>query len=277
MKIRIVADSSANLFCLPGADFAAVPMRILAGDQEYVDDSDLDVPEMLRELGTYKGKSGTACPGIGDWLESFADADMVVGAALTSKLSGCYSAGMMAAQEYMEQHPGRRVFLLDTLSTGPEMELLLERYRDKAAEGLDFDAICEDIQDYLKRTHLMFALESLQNFVNNGRVSPAVAAVVKVLGISIVGKASDTGELQPLHKVRGGKRAVRQIFESMQKEGYRGGKVRIRHVYNPEAAEAMAQLIREHYPDSDVQVGINKGLCCYYAEKGGLLVGFESE
>ena len=52
MKIKIVADSSANLYTLDGPDFdfAPVPLKVLAGGREYVDDCRLDVPQMLKEL-----------------------------------------------------------------------------------------------------------------------------------------------------------------------------------------------------------------------------------
>ena len=40
--------------------------------------------------------------------------------------------------------------------------------------------------------------------------------------------------------------------------------------------EKLAELIRDEYPNCDLKLGPNRGLCCYYAEEGGFLVGFES-
>ena len=80
-----------------------------------------------------------------------------------------------------------------------------------------------------------------------------------------------------MHKCRGEKRAISKIWECMKELGYRGGKVRLRHSYNLEAAEKLAELIRGEYPDCDLKIGPNRGLCCYYAEEGGLLVGFDTE
>lgn len=45
--------------------------------------------------------------------------------------------------------------------------------------------------------------------------------------------------------------------------------------YNPEAADRLAEMIYEEYPDADISITCNRGLCCYYAEKGSVLVGFE--
>ena len=78
-----------------------------------------------------------------------------------------------------------------------------------------------------------------------------------------------------MHKCRGEKKALTQIVKSMKEYGYHGGKVRISHSYNPEAADRLAEMIYEEYPDADISITCNRGLCCYYAEKGSVLVGFE--
>lgn len=275
MKIKLVADSSANINVMPGVEFESVPLKIVVGDQEYTDNANLEIGDMLKALKEYKGKTSTACPGVQEWINAFGDADMVFGVAITSGLSGCYNAAKIAAEEYMEANPGAKVFILDSLSTGPEMELILEKYQELIAAGKSFEEIRDEVKEYSKNTHLMFSLETLSNFAKNGRVSPAVAAAVGLLGIRVVGRASDEGTLEPMHKCRGEKKALQQILITMKELGYAGGKVRISHSYNSEAAEKLCGLIRGAFPESDVAIRLNHGLCCYYAEVGGVLIGFE--
>ena len=43
---RIVVDSSASLYQLDGVDFAAVPLKIVTDEREYLDDGTLDAVEM---------------------------------------------------------------------------------------------------------------------------------------------------------------------------------------------------------------------------------------
>ena len=276
MKIKLVADSSANLYRMEGADFASAPLKIITDVKEYLDVEGLDCCGMLKDLRSYKGKSGTACPGVGDWLECFGDADMVLGVAITSNLSGAYNSGRLAAEQYMEDNPGKSAFILDSLSTGPEMHLILEKYRELAESGMDFEGIVEAIKEYHSHTQLFFSLESVDNLAKNGRVSPVIAAAVGILGIRIVGRASDVGTLEQLHKCRGEKAAIKKIYECMTGRGYKGGKVRISHSYNENAAKKLAELIRADYPESDITIYPNTALCCFYAEEGGFLVGFES-
>lgn len=277
MLIKLVADSSANLHTMDcDIPYSSVPLKIVAGDKEYVDNTSLDIQGMLNDLREHKGKSGTACPSIGDWLEAFGDADIVYGVAITSQLSGCYNAAQLAAEEYMEANPGKKVFILDSLSTGPEMELILEKYLELIHTGKEFEEVCEEIKKYCTRTQLLFSLESLTNLARNGRVSPAVAAVAGILGIRLVGRASDHGTLEPMHKPRGEKKALQQLLTSMQEMGYTGGKVRISHTFNEETAHKLAELIRSHHPGCDLKIRLNSALCCFYAEDRGLLLGFEA-
>lgn len=275
MKMRIVADSSANVFALPGADYAHVPLKIINQGREYVDAPGLDVFDMLESMKASREGSSTSCPNAYEWKEAFGKAEGVFAVTITSNLSGSCAAARAAAEDYMEENPGRRVSVIDTLSVGPEAHLVMEKLAELIAQGLSFDEIDARVRGYLTTTRLAFSLESLENLARNGRVSMAVAKLVGVMGIRIVGRASDEGTLQQLHKCRGEKKALTALFEEMKSRGYCGGKVWIDHCLNLKAAMALKELIRAEFPESNVQIGTCMGLCSYYAEQGGLLVGYE--
>lgn len=276
MNYKIVADSSSNLFAVEGVDYGYVPLKIICGDKEFFDVPQQDVFEMLEYLKEANIPSTTSCPNAYEWKEAFGEADGVFAITITGNLSGSCAAANQAKQDYEEEHPGRRVSVLDSLSTGPEPRLIIEKLRELMAEGLSFDEIDAQIRAYMQRTHLLFSLESLENLARNGRVNPAVAKVVGVLGIRVVGKASDVGTLQQLHKCRGQKRAVATILQEMKAHGYVGGKVRIDHCLNLGAAVEMKELILKEFPEADIDIGACTALCSFYAERGGMLVGYES-
>ena len=214
-------------------------------------------------------------PGVGEYLEAYGVADYVYCVTITSNLSGSYNAAEVAARTYMEQYPDRKVYVFDSLSTGPEMALTAEKLRDLIAQELPFDTIIEQIKAYQAKTRLMFSLESLHNLANNGRVSPAVAAISGMLGIRLIGKASDVGTLQPTGKVRGEKKLIPELLKSMIGLGYNGGKLRIDHCNNLAAAERLRDLTLEQFPNADTSIAVCGALCSFYAENGGLLIGFE--
>lgn len=275
MRYRVITDSSANLFSLADVDFVAVPLKIITEEKEYTDDAFLDVPAMVHEVERTKGSSGTSCPNAFDWLSAFEGAERIIVLTLTGNLSGSYQAAQAAAEEYMENHPTAKVWVLDTRSAGPEIQLIVEKIREWILSGMEFEEIITEIERYKNRTHLLFSLESLRNLANNGRVSPGVAKVARVLGIRIVGAASDEGTLEPLHKCRGEKRAWKGIFAEMEQRGFCGGRVRIAHCFNETASEKLKEAILDRYPEAEVTIIPCGGLCSFYAERGGLLVGFE--
>ena len=118
-------------------------------------------------------------------------------------------------------------------------------------------------------------LESLKNLANNGRVSKIVAKAAGILGIRMVGKASDVGTLEPLEKCRGEKKALASLLTYLTTLGYEGGKIRISHCMNESAAQTLKEGILSMYPQADIQIRPAGALCSFYAEKGGLLIGFE--
>ena len=272
---KIVADSSANLLTLEKIPFAAAPLKIITSEQEFIDDATLDVDGMVEWFESYKGKSKTSCPNPGDWLEAFGDADEVYCIAITSGLSGSYNAACVAGQMYEEQYEGRRVCVVDSLSAGPELVLLIEKLEELIGQALPYEEICEKIEAYKKQTGLVFMLESLKNFAANGRVSPAVAKIAGILGIRVAGKASAQGTLEPTNKCRGEGKALEALLENLKAAGLLTGKVRIAHCKNETAAQKLKGMILEALPQVKIDIHPCRGLCSYYAEKGGLLVGFE--
>ena len=274
MKVRIVADSSANLYTLEGVDFANAPLTIRTADREFVDNASLDVLEMVDYLSKYKGKSGSACPGVGDWLDVFGDADEIYCVTIISTLSGSYNAAMIAKAQYEEENPGKKVFVLDSYSAGPEPKMLVEKIRDLVLEGKDFDTVCKEVVEYKeKKSCLLFSLESLKNLANNGRTSHAVAALCSVVGIRVVGDVKDG--LHPTDKCRGEKKAVATLFKNMKAKGYAGGTVVIDQCFNEGAANALKAAVHAEFPEANVRIEKTNGLCSFYAEKGGLMIGFE--
>lgn len=277
MQYKIVADSSSNVRSLDGVAFANVPLKIITKEKEYVDDQTLDLAQMVEELKAYKGTSGTSCPNVMEWLEAFGEADVVFAIAITSNLSGSCNAVRQAAEEYMEEHPGRKVCVLDSLSAGPELRLIAEKIRECILAEESFEEIEAKTRAYMQHTHLLFTLQSLANLARNGRVSPAVAKLAGVLGIVIVGKASDVGTLQQMHKCRGEKRAIDTLYKEMKAHGYAGGRVRIGHNFNLNGAHQLQSIILEEFPDADISIEQSTGLCLFYAEEGGLMVGYEDK
>ena len=96
------------------------------------------------------------------------------------------------------------------------------------------------------------------------------------MGIRIVGTASPEGTLDFKGKCRGDKKALALILEKMKELGYNGGRVVIAHNQNEEAALQLKMRIEELFGYFNGVIHPERALCCYYAEPGSVMVGFEA-
>ena len=160
---RIVADSSADTLKLEGVDFVSVPMNISTNERTFTDDGLLDVNELLDYMEKYNGRSFTSCPGTQAWLDAFEGADVIYVVCLTSALSGTYNSALTAKEIYLEDHPDAQIHVIDTLTTGAEMRLIIEKLVELDAQGLGFDEVVDSITEYMKHTAVFFSFKSLHN------------------------------------------------------------------------------------------------------------------
>ena len=276
MNCKIVSDSSANLLELKNAPFLSVPLHILVDGQDFTDDANLDLDAMQNALSAAKGASSSSCPNVYDWTEAFGGAGAVFCVTITSALSGSYASACAAKEMYEKENPGRVVYVLDSLSTGPEMVLLIEKLQSLIASGMNPAEIYREVLAYRERTHLFFSLSSLDNLAKNGRVSPLIAKGMGLMGIRLVGKANEKGVLQPVNTVRGDKGAVARLIWHMKKARYKGGRVVIAHNRNAPGAAALKSAIVEAFRDFNGFIHETRGLCSYYAEPQSLVLGFEA-
>ena len=276
MRFRIVSDSSSNVLKLASANYTTVPLKIVAG-REYVDNKDLDVAGMVADLREYKGKSGSSCPNVGEWLEAFGDAEEIFCVTISKHLSGSYNASIQAGQAYMDEHPDRKVFTFDSLAVGPEMAMIIDKIRQCDAEGMSFADTVTAVLEYHNHLHTLFCLESMMNLARNGRVSMAVAKIAGMLGIRVAGSAVG-GQVTPAHKPRGAKKATETLVEMIRERGFRDGStLRIAHCFAEEAMEALKQGVLAEFPNAKFIQEPTTALCSFYAEEGGLIIGFEGD
>ena len=275
--MRIIADSSCDLYTLDFEDFKTVPLTIYTDERSFLDDDSLDLKNMLDYLEKYKGRSYTSCPPIDLWLQAYEGADEIFVMTVTSALSGSYNSALSAAEMFKEKNPNVKISIIDSLSTGAEEVLALHELKDLINKGLSFEEVDEKIRAYVHNSRLFFSFFSIHNLAQNGRVNKTVAAALGVLNIAINGTATAEGTIAVTSKVRGEKKSLQTLFNDMKKAGYVGGKAIITHVENEEAAQKLRDLVHSEYPAADIKIFATRGLCGYYMERRGVVISCETE
>lgn len=71
------------------------------------------------------------------------------------------------------------------------------------------------------------------------------------------------------------KRALKDVINRMKEMKYHGGEVIIDHCNNAKDAQTLKEKICALFPNAQITIRQMRGLCTFYAENGGLMVGFE--
>ena len=279
MTWKIVADSGCDYRQLekPAFDteFVSVPLKIQVANQVFVDDANLDIDKMMDTMYATSEASKSACPSPDNYLRAFEGAKYIFVVTITGTLSGSHNSAQLAKNIYLEEHPDTQIHVIDSLSAGGEVDLIVEKINDLINQGLSFEEVVEVITTYQEKTKLLFVLAKVDNLVKNGRLSKLIGTVVGLLNIRMVGEASETGTLELLQKARGAKKSLQAAYEELIKAGYAGGRIVMAHRSNEKFCQQLSELLREKYPQADIRIIPTSGLCSFYAEEGGLLMGYE--
>ena len=187
MKWKIIADSGCDYRSLdnlaPDTEFVSVPLTIRVGDTIYTDDAQLNIDQMMEEMYATTTASKSACPSPDDYMKSFEGADNIVVVTITGTLSGSYNSAEVAKKIYLEEQPTTNIHVINSLSAGGEVDLIVRKLNQLVAEDLDFEQVVQVITKYQEKTKLLFVLAKVDNLVKNGRLSKLIGAVVGLLNI----------------------------------------------------------------------------------------------
>ena len=277
MTWNIVCDSSGDMLpaeLVPGKVFLKVaPLTLRVGDKEYVDDESLSVPEFLAAMAAEKGPSGTACPSPDAFAQAFSSADCSLCFAISGNLSGTYNAACLARDMVLEDHPEKKIYVLDTCSTSGSLYLLTELAVELIESGMDFEEICKRLDQERDDQRTVFTLQCFDNLVKNGRMKPLLGTILEGLGIHVIADATPVGTIRVVDKARGEKRAYRHMVEYMAKEkDCTDRHVIIAHCQNPEGAAKLKEAILAALPVKKVTFLECRGLTTFYAMEKGLIV-----
>ncbi len=278
MEWNIVADSSCDLKTLPdlteNVGYSVIPFVITVGQKDYIDDERLDAGAMVDDMERTATASRTACPSPGAFYDQFKRADRSIAVTISGELSGSYGSACAAMKMIEEEYPEKKVYVLNSRSTGPEPAIIVEGIRESIKKGLSFEHIVAAAERLADKTHVLFVLSSFENLVKNGRMSRIAGFIAGKLGMRVIGMGTEEGRIAIRHKTRGAGKALSLLLEEMREIGYAGGRVVISHCQNLLMASTLGEKIKSAWNTAEVVILTTRGLCSYYAERGGLIVAF---
>lgn len=276
MKYRICVDSSSNLLSNYIVDeevgFNVIPLTIRVGNKEYVDNDDLNVDELLKDVESSKEACSSSCPSPQDFLNHFEDSEYVICVTISHKLSGCYNSACVA-KDMCENKDN--ILIIDSKLTAGAMRLIVDKAYQLIKSGKEFNEIKEELVKYRDSIQLLFVLDKFDNLVKNGRMSKVVAFIAQLAAIKPL-CYGDEGEIKIKEKIRTFKGVLKRLVHNIgvMCPITKGRTCVISHTQNKESAMLLKALIEEEYEFDSIIIEDNRGLCAFYALSGGLLVSF---
>ncbi len=276
MKWSIITDSSCEYIGTNNADlkFEKVPFIISIDGKDYTDTDELELDEMIDAMEKSRAGGKTACPPPASWYEKFEAADNSVAITISSGVSGSYNSAVAARNMILEKHPEKRICIIDSKSAGSGPTLLSILAEEEILAGKSFEDVEETLSKEANRINTVFALSSFGNLVKNGRMSKLVGVLASALGMWGIGIATDEGKIVTKSKARGAEKALLAIIEDMKERGAKIHRIVITHCKNLELAEKLSGLIKKTWENSSIRILAARGLCSFYAERGGLIVSY---
>ena len=280
-KWLIAADSSCDLdkntFDCGDIAFETVPLTIRVGEREFVDLPGTDPNDMFAAMKAHKGPTSSACPPPEMFAEQFRKAQFSFCVTITSNLSGTYNCAVQAKEMVLEESPEKKIHIIDSLSTGGTMVLIINKLRELIEQGLEFEEIVKEIDEYREKMRIVFTLFDYTNLVKTGRMSAIAGMVANALSIRALAH-NPGGVIKTLEKPRGEKKAVERLVAIMEKFQYKAGTpIVVTHCQNEESVEKVVALIKSTYGATDDDISVYDCACLtsYYAGYKGVLVAFE--
>lgn len=272
-KIVLLSDSSCDLpaSSLEKYQIEIIPYYVSFDAEHYLKEiTELPINEFYQRLRAEKIFPKTSLPSIDDYYKSFEAhvqaGNSVICVCLSSYFSGSYNAAVNARELILENYPNAHIEIINSLNaTGGEGVLVLEIGR-MIANGLDFDTIIETASKLRDSARIFFFVDTLDYLEHGGRIGKASALLGSMLNVKPIIYLQD-GNLFPIGKVRGTKKALAKIIE-LSKE-YVDGKPEdfhclIAHADNIEYANIIKGDVEEqigvHIPEAFASIGTTIGV-----------------
>lgn len=217
--IALLSDSSCDLpsSCIKEYHIELVPFYVSFDTTTYFKEiTELSIEDFYKKLRAEKIYPKTSLPSINDYYERFENhiklGEDVICVTLSNHFSGSYTSAVNAKDLILEKYPNAHIEIINSLNaTGGEGLLVLEIAK-MIQNGLDFTKIIDIAKKVRDTGRIFFFVETLDYLEHGGRIGKASALLGTMLNVKPIITLED-GQLAPICKVRGSKKALAKILE----------------------------------------------------------------
>jgi len=248
-RVGIVTDSTCDLplDVLAALDVRMVPLKVLIGDESYLDWIEMSPQDFYVRLETSPVLPKTSQPSPADFLAAYRTlaeegCDSIVSIHLSAQLSGTMSSALFAC----DQSP-IPVHVVDTKKVTQALGLVVKAAVEARAAGLDAEAIAARALAVSESMRLFFVLDTLDYLVKGGRAGKAQGLAASLLNIKPVLDVNSDGIIEPFKKVKGRKKALSEMAAHVADDSRKYGRLRLSLLHActaDDGAELLDDIVR---------------------------------
>ena len=273
-KIRIITDSSCDLNkdIIEKYNIKVVPLNVSFGDEIYMD-SELDNKEFYEKMKNSKELPKTSCPSPERFINSYEGDEDVIVLTISSKLSGTYSAALLAKNMMLEENPNKKIEVIDTKTGSILHGQLIVKAAKLVEEGKSFEEIVKTIEEIREDKEFFGSLETLDNAIKGGRINPLAGKLINALNMKVIIKVSD-GVVKPIDSARGCNNSIKKVVEKAvnMAEEKNCKSLIIAHANCLEKAEKTKEMILKKYDFEEINICEIGPVMGVYASEGAILI-----
>ena len=277
MSYIVVVDSCGELTEEMKRDghFISAPLTMQVDEYDFTDDDTFDQADFLKKVAESPNCPKSACPSPEFYQKAYdKDVDHIYAVTLSAELSGSYNSAELGKNLYLEDHPGKKVYVFNSRSASIGETLIALKIRECEEAGMSFEQVVDTVEAYIDSQVTWFVLENLETLRKNGRLSKVKALVASALKIKPVMTSTPEGNIAQLDQARGINKAlikmVNYIVETVEHPEEKI--LAISHCNCKERAVMVRDAIVAKIRVKDVFVLDTAGISSMYANDGGIIV-----
>jgi DegV family protein with EDD domain len=248
--LRIVTDSTCDLTDEQAKQYgidAVAKLYVIFGKQSFQDGVTITKEQFYGLLKSNPNFPTTSQPSVGDFVSIYErfKGDQIVSVHISRDLSGT-----IASAEAARDLVGGDITIVDSRNVNAGLALLVLEAIEQARKGATPAQIKAHVESLAPRTHLNFALETLENLRRGGRIGGAQALLGSVLQFKPIITIKE-GRVEPLERVRTMSKVVARLKEIAMQDlnGRKGMRVAFMHTAARGSAD---ELSRSFCAENDV-------------------------
>lgn len=245
--LAIITDSTCDLPAgeLQNLNIHRVPLYVHFKGEVYKDWLEINPKDIVAGVSAGAAIPTTSQPSPQDFINAF-EAAVTQGATeilcvtISSKLSGTYGSATVAAEDVSVP-----VHVFDSQAASLGIAMMLKRAASLRDQNAETDAILGELERIRAQAMLRFTVGTLDYLKKNGRIGGANALLGSLLNIKPILAVVD-GRVEPVGRVRGGKKALQTMladFKELAKQGT--PVVHFLHIQDVSAAETLREELRK--------------------------------